>query len=149
MPWWNSQCEIFQKETKHVTFSEDIPLLKIEIKFEEAKSEFRRIRRISQNQSFHSYVNTIRGHTSKVVWNKVKKIFGCYPDPHNISFLKFNGHIISDAKEIANVIGQKLSDTSSEKFYPDDFIVFKRREEKQALDFLPSYGEVYNSGFYV
>ncbi|GBM93400.1 hypothetical protein AVEN_151655-1 [Araneus ventricosus] len=55
--------------------------------------------------------------------------------------------VISDAKEIANVIGQTLSETSSESSYPNNFIAFKKCEEQKSVDFLPSYAEDYNSTF--
>ncbi|GBL79489.1 hypothetical protein AVEN_92645-1 [Araneus ventricosus] len=68
---------------------------------------------------------------------KVRKMFGCYSDRQ----------IISDAKEIADIIGQTLSEMSSETSYPNDFIAFKRCEEEKSVDFLPSYAEDYNSAF--
>ncbi|GBM47140.1 putative RNA-directed DNA polymerase from transposon X-element [Araneus ventricosus] len=100
------------------------------------------------NTTWCSYVNSItRQVSSKVVWDKVRKIFGCYSDTQNISFLNYNGQVISDAKEIGNVIGQTLSEISSESSYPNDFIAFKKREEQKSVDFLPSYAEDYNSTF--
>ncbi|GBN81960.1 putative RNA-directed DNA polymerase from transposon X-element [Araneus ventricosus] len=78
------------------------------------------------NTTWCSYVNSITIQvSSKIVWDKVRKIFGCYSDTQNISFLNYNGQVISDAKEIGNVIGQTLSEISSESSYPNDFIAFK------------------------
>ncbi|GBN58765.1 putative RNA-directed DNA polymerase from transposon X-element [Araneus ventricosus] len=54
--------------------------------------------------------------------------------------------VISDAKEIANVIGQILSEISSESSYPND-CAFKICEEQKSVDFLLSYAEDYNSTF--
>ncbi|GBM05901.1 hypothetical protein AVEN_135269-1 [Araneus ventricosus] len=100
------------------------------------------------NTTWCSYVNSItRQVSSKIVWDKVRKIFSCYSDTQNISFLNYNGQVISDAKEIANAIGQTLSEISSESSYPNDFIAFKKCEEQKLVDFLPSYAEDYNSTF--
>ncbi|GBL93760.1 putative RNA-directed DNA polymerase from transposon X-element [Araneus ventricosus] len=100
------------------------------------------------NATWCCYVNSITEHlSSKTVWEKVRKIFGCYSDTQNISFLNCNGQIISDAKETPKVIGQILSEISSESSYTNDFIAFKRCEEQKSVDFLPSYTEDYNSTF--
>ncbi|GBL72146.1 hypothetical protein AVEN_115144-1 [Araneus ventricosus] len=100
------------------------------------------------NTTWCCYVNSITGHvSSKIVWDKRRRIFDCYSDSPNISFLNQNGQIISDSKEIANIIGQTLSEISRETSYPNDFIIFKMCEEQKSVDFLPSYAEDYNSAF--
>ncbi|GBN24598.1 hypothetical protein AVEN_220058-1 [Araneus ventricosus] len=148
-PWWNTECDTCQKTLEKAWYNfRRYPTTHNLIKFKKARAKFRQIRRRSMNTTWCSYVNSItRQVSSKVVWDKVRKIFGCYSDTQNISFLNYNGQVISDAKEIGNVIGQTLSEISSESSYPNDFIAFKKREEQKSVDFLPSYAEDYNSTF--
>ncbi|GBM36913.1 hypothetical protein AVEN_14896-1 [Araneus ventricosus] len=148
-PWWNTECDTCQKTLEKAWYNfRRYPTTHNLIKFKKARAKFRQIRRRSMNTTWCSYVNSITIQvSSKVVWDKVRKIFGCYSDTQNISFLNYNGQVISDAKEIGNVIGQTLSEISSESSYPNDFIAFKKREEQKSVDFLPSYAEDYNSTF--
>ncbi|GBN24737.1 putative RNA-directed DNA polymerase from transposon X-element, partial [Araneus ventricosus] len=126
-PWWNTECDTCQKTLEKAWYNfRRYPTTHNLIKFKKARAKFRQIRRQSMNTTWCSYVNSItRQVSSKVVWDKV----------------------ISDAKEIGNVIGQTLSEISSESSYPNDFIAFKKREEQKSVDFLPSYAEDYNSTF--
>ncbi|GBM41533.1 hypothetical protein AVEN_32335-1 [Araneus ventricosus] len=146
--WWNTECDTCQKTLEKAWYNfRRYPTTHNLIKFKKAGAKFRQIRRRSMNTKWCSYVNSItRQVYSKIVWDKVRKIFGCYFDTQNISFLNYNGQVISDAKEIANVIGQTLSEISSESSYPNDFIAFKKCEEQKSVDFLPSYAD-YNSTF--
>ncbi|GBN38317.1 putative RNA-directed DNA polymerase from transposon X-element [Araneus ventricosus] len=148
-PGWNTECDTCQKTLEKAWYNfRRYPTTHNLIKFKKARAKFRQIRRRSMNTTWCSYVNSItRQVSSKIVWDKVRKVFGCYSDTQNISFLNYNGQVISDAKEIANVIGQTLSEISGESSYPNDFIAFKKCEEQKSVDFLPSYAEDYNSTF--
>ncbi|GBL88620.1 putative RNA-directed DNA polymerase from transposon X-element [Araneus ventricosus] len=148
-PWWNTECDTCQKALEKAWYNfRRYPTTHNLIKFKKARAKFRQIRRRSMNTTWCSYVNSItRQVSSKIVWDKVRKIFGCYSDTQNTSFLNYNGQVISDAKEIAKVIGQTLSEISGESSYPNDFIAFKKCEEQKSVDFLPSYAEDYNSTF--
>ncbi|GBM48868.1 hypothetical protein AVEN_36925-1 [Araneus ventricosus] len=131
-PWWNTECDTCQKTLEKAWYNfRRYPTTHNLIKFKKARAKFRQIRRRSMNTTWWSYVNSItRQVSSKIVWDKVRKLFGCYSDTQNISFLNNNGQVISDAKEIANVIGQTLSETSGESSYPNDFIAFKKNVNK-------------------
>ncbi|GBN23768.1 hypothetical protein AVEN_104381-1 [Araneus ventricosus] len=147
-PWWNTECDTCQKTLEKAWYNfRRYPTTHNLIKFKNARAKFRQNRRLSMNTTWCSYVNSItRQVSSKIVWDKVRKIFGCYSDTQNISFLNYNVQVISDAKEIGNAIGQTLSEISSESSYPNDFIALKKCEQK-LVDFLPSFAEDYNFTF--
>ncbi|GBL85216.1 RNA-directed DNA polymerase from mobile element jockey [Araneus ventricosus] len=65
----------------------------------------------------------------------------------SLSVFNYNGQIISRIEGIANILGKKFAEVSSNEFYPQDFIVFKRREENFKFDFEPSCNEKYNIKF--
>ncbi|GBL92585.1 hypothetical protein AVEN_123766-1 [Araneus ventricosus] len=106
-PWWNAECETCQKALEKAWYNfRRYPTTPNLLNFKKSRAKFRQIRRRSMNTTWRCYVNSITQHvSSKTVWDKVRKIFGCYSDTQNITFLNHNGQIISDAKEIPNVIG--------------------------------------------
>ncbi|GBO24347.1 hypothetical protein AVEN_115722-1 [Araneus ventricosus] len=65
----------------------------------------------------------------------------------SLSILNCNGQIISDIKDIANVLGKTFAEVSSDEFYPQDFIVYKRQEERVEYKFESSSNENYNTDF--
>ncbi|GBN92329.1 putative RNA-directed DNA polymerase from transposon X-element [Araneus ventricosus] len=66
---------------------------------------------------------------------------------HSVSILNFNGQIISDIERIADTLGESFAKISSEETYPQEFIKYKRSEEKKNLTFRSSSTETYNGPF--
>ncbi|GBN27742.1 RNA-directed DNA polymerase from mobile element jockey [Araneus ventricosus] len=67
----------------------------------------------------------------------------------SLSVLNCNGQIISHIKDIANVLGKTFAEVSSDEFYPQDFILYKRQEERVEYKFESSSNEIYNTDFII
>ncbi|GBN20879.1 hypothetical protein AVEN_38786-1 [Araneus ventricosus] len=148
-PWWNERCSEANKAKKKAwNRFRRYPTTINFIAFQHAKAVARRVRRQSQRESFRKYVNSIKSYiTSKELWRKVRKILGATDMGKSLSILNCNGQIISHIKDIANVLGKTFAEVSSDEFYPQDFIVYKRQEERVEYNFESSSNEIYNTDF--
>ena len=82
------------------------------------------------------------------VWKAIRKIKGkggC----HFVNHLKVNGNLITDKKEVAEVLAKNLSKYSLTDNYSDEFKRIKTLKEKQRLDFPSTNEEEYNQPFSV
>ena len=59
-------------------------------------------------------------------------------------FLKVNGNLITDKKEVAEVLAKNLSKNSSTDSYSDEFQRIKMLKEKRCLDFSSKNEAEYN-----
>ncbi|GBO37413.1 putative RNA-directed DNA polymerase from transposon X-element, partial [Araneus ventricosus] len=148
-PWWNERCSEANKAQKKAwNRFRRYPTTINFIAFKHAKAVARRVRRQSQRESFRKYVNSIKSNiTSKELWRKVRKILGTIDMGKSLSVLNCNGQIISRIKDIANVLGKTFAEVSSDEFYPQDFIVYKRQEERVEYKFESSSNDIYNTDF--
>ena len=106
-----------------------------------------KIRRKSQQDSWINYVsNIIFDLSSKQLWHRVKKTMGIYTNK-KISFLKQNGQSITSIKNIANTIGETLSNLSNSNSYPEPFLTYKRKSERSAIKYKSDSLLHYNSPF--
>ena len=82
------------------------------------------------------------------VWKAIRKIKGkggC----NSINHLKVNGNLITDKKEVAEVLAKNLSKNSLTDNYSDEFQRIKMLKEKRYLDFSSQNEEEYNLPFSV
>ena len=82
------------------------------------------------------------------VWKAIRKIKGkggC----NSINPLKVNGNLITDKKEVAEVLAKNLSKNSLTDNYSDEFQRIKMLKEKRHLDFSSKNEEEYNLPFSV
>ena len=82
------------------------------------------------------------------VWKAIRKIKdkgGC----NSVNHLKVNGNLITDKKEVAEVLAKNLSKHSSTDNYSDEFQRIKMLKEKRRLDFNSKNEEEYNLPFSV
>ena len=82
------------------------------------------------------------------IWKAIRKIKGkggC----NSVKHLKVNGNLITDKKEVAEVLAKNLSKNSSTDNYSDEFQRIKTLKEKRCLDFSSKNEEEYNLPFSV
>ena len=80
------------------------------------------------------------------VWKAIRKIKGkgCC---NSINHLKVNGNLITNKKEVAEVLAKNLSKSSSTDNYSDEFQRIKMLKEKRPLDFSSKNEEEYSLPF--
>ncbi|GBN01129.1 hypothetical protein AVEN_71641-1, partial [Araneus ventricosus] len=115
-PWWNEECGIAEKkQAKAWNRFRRYPTTDNFITFKQAKANARRIRRRSQRNSWMSFVNSINSRiSSKLLWDKIRKISGYSKNSLYLSVLNSNGQVITDIKKIANALGETFATVSSE-----------------------------------
>jgi len=147
-PWWNNKCEnavrdrikalrLFKKKTTSTNLDH------FKLKYAAA----RRIIRESMRNSWKDYVSKLNSRTPiKKTWDMIRKILGKKSNPH-VSQLKVNNSFITNKKEIADTIGETISQHSSSTNYSTEFQRFKDQKEKTRLNFNSSNHENYNMPF--
>ena len=103
---------------------------------------------LSNNKKFH-FCNKLNSKTqTQKVWKTIRKIKGkggC----NSVNHLKVNGNLITDKKEVAEVLAKNLSKYSSTDNYSEEFQRIKTLKEKRRLDFSSKNEEEYNLPFSV
>ncbi|GBN44823.1 hypothetical protein AVEN_133515-1 [Araneus ventricosus] len=146
--WDEKYAEACKKLNKAWNYFRRCPTTNYFVAFKEAKAVARRIKRQNKRNTFQNYVSSIQNGTkSKVMWEKVRKLLGTYKMGHSVSFLNFNGQIISDIERIADTLGESFAKILSEETYAQEFIKYKTSERKKTLSFRSSSQEIYNSPF--
>jgi ribonuclease HI len=147
-PWWNDKCQnavsdrnkalrLFKKKPN----STNLNLFKYKY------AVARRIIRESMRNSWKNYVSKLNSRTPiKKTWDMIRKILGKKHNPH-ISQLKVNNSFITNKKDIADTIGDTISQNSSSTNYSAEFQRFKNQKEKNRLNFKSSNHENYNMPF--
>ena len=102
-----------------------------------------------KRNSWRHFCNKLNSKTqTQKVWKAIRKIKGkggC----NSINHLKVNGNLITDKKEVAEVLAKNLSKNSSTDNYSDEFQRIKMLKEKRHLDFSSKNEEEYNLPFSV
>ena len=102
-----------------------------------------------KRNSWRHFCNKLNSKTqTQKVWKAIRKIKGkggC----NSVNHLKVNGNLITDKKEVAEILAKNLSKISSTGNYSDEFQRIKMLEEKQCLDFSSKNEEEYNLPFSV
>lgn len=132
-PWWNENCRIAKKKQKKAwNIFRRYPSTQNLMNFKRARADARRERRKCQRESWISYVSSITCSTpSKELWKRAIKAMGIHTNT-NISCLNVNNNVISSPFDIANVIGETLSKTSSSDSYQQPFKSYKQQAEKNS-----------------
>ena len=102
-----------------------------------------------KRNSWRHFCNKLNSKTqTQKVWKSIRKIKGkggC----NSVNHSKVNGNLITDKKEVAEVLAKNLSKDSSTDNYSDEFQRIKTLKEKRRLDFSSKNEEEYNLPFSV
>ena len=150
VPWFNDSCKKVIKERKKAQrkfFSN--PTLSNVQNFKLLRAKARHVVKQQKRNSWRHFCNKLNSKTqTQKVWKAIRKIKGkggC----NSINHLKVNGNLITNKKEVAEVLAKNLSKHSSTDNYSDEFQRIKMLKEKQHLDFSSKNEEEYNLPFSV
>ena len=111
------------------------------------RAKARHVVKQQKRNSWRHFCNKLNSKTqTQKVWKAIRKIKGkggC----NSINHLKVNGNLITDKKEVAEVLAKNLSKNSSTDNYSDEFQ--KEKRKKRHLDFSSKNEEEYNLPFSV
>lgn len=148
VPWWNEACRLaISQRIKAFKFYKKFPTLENFIEFKRCKAKAKWIIKTAKANSWKKFVQGFDSNTpSSVIWKNAKKISGIHHSIHIPSVLH-NKRIVSDEKEIADIIASNFQFFSSNENYSPSFLNFKKMEETQTIDFSTNTLEPYNSKF--
>ena len=136
-----------KKEAQRKFFSN--PTLSIVKKFKLLRGKACHNVKQQKRNLWKHFCNKLNSKTqTQKVWKAIRKIKGnggC----NSVNHLKVNGNLITDKKEVAEVLAKNLSKISSTDNYSDEFQKIKMLKEKQCLDFSSKNEEEYNLPFSV
>ncbi len=135
-PWWNDKCQnAVSDRNKALRLFKKKPTSTNLNLFKYKYAVARRIIRESMRNSWKNYVSKLNSRTPiKKTWDMIRKILGKKHNPH-ISQLKVNNSFITNKKDIADTIGDAISQNSSSTNYSAEFQRFKNQKEKKQAKF--------------
>ena len=150
VPWFNDSCKRAIKERKKAQwkfFSN--PTLSNVQNFKLLRAKAHHVVKQQKRNSWRRFCNKLNSKTqTQKVWKAIRKIKGkggCI----SVNHLKVNGNLITNKKEVAEVLAKNLSKNSSTDNYSDEFQRIKTLKEKRHLDFSSKNEEEYNLPFSV
>ena len=148
VPWWNSECQEAVRERKQAerALRRDHSLHNLTA-YKRKKAKCRYVMNKSRKDCWRQYVSTITTRTSlKEVWKKVNKINQKYVINPPIT-LKYNNVTTSDPLTVANLLNQSFAKASSDENYSQDFIRYKRNNEREINFNSNNRNTMYNRSF--
>ncbi|GFV74721.1 probable RNA-directed DNA polymerase from transposon X-element [Trichonephila clavipes] len=147
-PWWNTNCQTaYKNQRKLWGIFRRYPTTEDILTFKKAKANARRVRRLSQRQSWIRYVSSLTSSTSsKQLWKKVKAANGMYRE-FSFPMLQTSNSVFSSPVEIVNILGETFQSVSSTVFYNSRFLGNKRRAERTPINFSTRSFFPYNCNF--
>ncbi|WP_419619004.1 hypothetical protein, partial [Thiolapillus sp.] len=114
VPWFNDVCKQAIKERKKAQrklFRN--PTAENVLAFKQLKAKARHIIKTQKKTSWQSFCSSLTSKTKpKTVWKAIRKIKG-KKSTSSLGHLKVNGKLITDKKQIANLLASTISNNSS------------------------------------
>ena len=115
--------------------------------FKQLKAKARHIIKTQKKTSWQSCCSSLTSKTKpKTVWKAIRKIKG-KKSASSLGHLKVNGKVITDKKQIANLLASTISKNSSSQHYSPKFQAIKKQTEKKPVKFTSDNTEDYNQPF--
>ena len=121
-PWFDDKCrDAIDKRDSAAKRCKQCATLQNVRQSQVLRAKCRRVIKQSKRSSWRQYVSSINNRTPiKKVWNQIRKITG-----KNVKLLHHvkdeHGELITDKKDIANVLGRQFQKASSSENYSPDF----------------------------
>ena len=126
VPWFNNVCKQAIKErkkTQRKLFRN--PSAENVLAFKQLKAKARHIIE-TQKKTWQSFCSSLTSKIKpKTVWKAINKIKGT-KSSSSLGHLKVNGKLITDKKQIANVLASTISKNSSSQHYSPKFQAIKK-----------------------
>ncbi|WP_419586842.1 hypothetical protein, partial [Thiolapillus sp.] len=132
VPWFNDVCKQAIKERKKAQrklFRN--PTAENVLAFKQLKAKARHIIKTQKKTSWQSFCSSLTSKTKpKTVWKAIRKIKG-KKSTSSLGHLKVNGKLITDKKQIANLLASTISNNSSSQHYSPKFQAIKTQRERE------------------
>ena len=147
-PWFNDKCKeaISQRRKALAHFRRNITNENLNV-FKRKYALARRTVKEAKKDCWRTYVSKLNSRTPiKKTWEMIRRISG-KNNRSKISFLKTANSTASTPLEISNTLADTISKNSSSSHYSKKFQIYKKHQERSALNFSSDNSEYYNSPF--
>ncbi len=148
-PWFNKECKdavkTRRKAEHHFRKNPSIDNLN---SYKKVRAQSRRTIKAEKRQSWHNFISKINTRTPiSKVWNMVQRIKGKGSNSSIKHLIDDDNNLLTAKKDIANILAQSVSKTSSSDNYDPKFKTFKDKQEKHNINFTSDNAEDYNEPF--
>ena len=146
--WFDEQCKILTRERKKAQRKVyNSPTVENLINYKQIRAKCRFTFKQKKKQSWKNFCSTLNKNCNiQKVWKVIRKIQNRQTS-NSIRSLKINDSLISDGKEVANLLATTFEENSSSNHYSKNFQKIKNAKEKIPCFFKPSDSEIYNKPF--
>lgn len=147
VPWWNEKCyrAIKEKNKCYRKFKRTHSLIDF-IQFKKTRAVSRKTTWAAKKESWRTFIGSINFNTSsKEAWCKGKKILGKKSDQFGIPSLNVGSDVITDKKEIADILVEKFHNNSDLSHHGEIFHSKKEELESHPLIFSKNNSDPYNA----
>ena len=147
-PWFDEECKMLKRErNKALRQFTKAPSTENKIKYQALRAKCRFVFKNKKKDSWKKFCSKLSFKTNiGKVWKIVNKIKGKNSDG-SVKCLKVNDIIISDKKEIANVLADTFHKNSSADHYCSEFQSIKNKAELNSIQFPEINTQDYNLPF--
>ena len=145
MLWFNYACKQAIKERKkaqrnlfHNPTAENV------LVFKRLRPKARYTIKNQKKASWQSFCSSLNSITKpKTVWKVIRKIKGKKGNS-SLTHLQVNGKLVTDYKQIADLIAATISNNSSSEHYSPKFQAIKMQKERLSVNFTSDHSEECN-----
>ena len=144
-PWFDEECKNLRKERKRALRQfVKAPTNENKIKHQAARAKCRFVFKKKKKESWEKFCSNLSFKTdTKKVWDIVRKIKGKANLETN-KCLKSGNTIITNRKEVANILAETIHKNSSSDHYSSEFQAIKNRAESKPIQFPEDSAQEYN-----
>ena len=145
IPWWNDKCHETQKERKKALRKyRRTKSIADKTALNRATAIARKTKREARRDCWKHYISTINADTPiSKHWIKINKIKGKYRG-HRAICISENNSTTTNQTEVANILANHFSETSSNSYYSDTFNRLREQAEQTEINFLTTEKLDYN-----
>lgn len=145
VPWFDEECKMMKEERKTAKRNyERLKSLHAKIHFSRMRAAAKCLFRRKEKESWAKYINRINKDTPmSIIWNRINKMSGKYQS-HRQPCLESQGSIITEPREIAELLADHYEQVSSSNNYRPEFLRTKFRRELENINFESNENFDYN-----
>lgn len=144
-PWFDEECKKLKNERKKAQRQfHKAPSDENKMKYQALRAKCRLTFKKKKKESWEKFCSSLSFKTNtQKVWKIIKKING-KNSRESLKCLKVNDRVISNKKEVADILANTFHQNSSSENYCEEFQSVKRNAEKKPCDFQKDSAQDYN-----
>lgn len=136
VPWWNDEIKTaIKNKKKALNRFKRYPTEENMIEFKRNRAYERRLKQSAKRESWRKFTSEITADTpAKKIWRKIGSMTGRII-PNQLPIIDLNGTMITDIKEVSEILASYYERVSSDASYTNDFKLYKNQKELEEIIF--------------